>query len=439
MYKLVSQLLMYGDLKEDEILRKMGDIFARYNSGEYKESDNSKIALIRDINIQIKNILKVATDYGFDENLWHNYLTFFLITSENPFSLTCEKVGASEGSVNMLVENDFKVMRELFNFDFGPIEKDLGIDCFSMISDYRAIVKKDLMYNKNVSEKVRVLSRKLENTSDSKEFFDAVTQFYHDFGVGMFGLNKAFRIEERNDGDVRLVAINNMDNVVLDDLVGYEIQKKKLVDNTEAFVNGKGANNALLFGDSGTGKSTSIKAIENQYYPDGLRMIEIYKHQFKYLSKVIAMIKNRNYKFIIYMDDLSFEEHEIEYKFLKAVIEGGVETRPENILIYATSNRRHLIKETWNDRNDMDNSDDRHHSDTVEEKLSLANRFGCQISFSKPSSIEFYNMVIELARRQGIDMPDTELKAEANKWELSHGGISGRTAQQFVNYLKGTV
>lgn len=437
MYKLVSQLLMYGDLKEDEILREMGEIFARYNSGEYKESENSKIALIRDINVQIKNILKVATDYGFDENLWHNYLTFFLITSENPFSLTCEKVGASEGSVNRLVENDFKVMRELFNFDFSPIESDLGIDCFSMISDYRAIVKKDLMYNKNVSEKVRVLSRKLENTADSKEFFDAVTQFYHDFGVGMFGLNKAFRIEERNDTDVRLVAINNMDNVVLDDLVGYEIQKKKLIDNTEAFVNGKGANNALLFGDSGTGKSTSIKAIENQYYPDGLRMIEIYKHQFKYLSKVIAMIKNRNYKFIIYMDDLSFEEHEIEYKFLKAVIEGGVETRPDNILIYATSNRRHLIKETWNDRNDMDNTDDRHHSDTVEEKLSLANRFGCQISFSKPSFNEFYNMVIELARRQNIDMPESELKAEANKWELSHGGISGRTAQQFVNYLKG--
>ena len=129
--------------------------------------------------------------------------------------------------------------------------------------------------------------------------------------------------------------INNMDAVMLDDLIGYEIQKKKLTDNTEAFVQGKKANNVLLFGDSGTGKSTSIKAIVNQYYDDGLRMIEIYKHQFKYLSKIIAAIKNRNYRFIIYMDDLSFEEHEIEYKFLKAVIEGGVETKPDNILIYA--------------------------------------------------------------------------------------------------------
>ena len=215
----------------------------------------------------------------------------------------------------------------------------------------------------------------------------------------------------------------------------YEIQKKKLTDNTEAFVQGKKANNVLLFGDSGTGKSTSIKAIVNQYYDDGLRMIEIYKHQFKYLSKIIAAIKNRNYRFIIYMDDLSFEEHEIEYKFLKAVIEGGVETKPDNILIYATSNRRHLIKETWNDRNDQDNSNDKHHSDTVEEKLSLVNRFGVTISYSKPSQKEFFNIVTELARKSGCTLSDEELCREANKWELSHGGISGRTATQFVNYI----
>lgn len=225
---------------------------------------------------------------------------------------------------------------------------------------------------------------------------------------------------------------------MLSDLVGYEIQKKKLVENTEAFVKGKRANNVLLFGDSGTGKSTSIKAIVNQYYDDGLRMIEIYKHQFQYLSTVIADIKNRNYKFIIYMDDLSFEEFEIEYKYLKAVIEGGVETRPDNILIYATSNRRHLIKENWNDRNDQDNNNDKHHSDTVEEKLSLVNRFGVTISYEKPNQKEYFNIVINLAKRAGIIMSEEELTREANKWELSHGGISGRTAQQFVDYLQST-
>ena len=430
MYKQLSQLLMYGDLDQDGILYQLGEIFHRYDKGDY-----DRMELVRDINIQIKHLLKVATDYGFDGNLWHNYLTFFLMMSENPFSMTCEKVGASEGTVNLLVENDFRIFKSLFDYDFSKIEKDLGIDCFSRISNYHAITKKDLMYNKNVSEKVRALSKKLENTTTEQEFFDVVTGFYKDYGVGMFGLNKAFRIEENPAGGVIFRPINNMDQVMLDDLVGYEIQKKKLVDNTEAFVQGRKANNCLLFGDSGTGKSTSIKAIVNQYYDQGLRMIEIYKHQFKDLSRVIADIKNRNYRFIIYMDDLSFEEFEIEYKFLKAVIEGGVETKPENILIYATSNRRHLIKESWNDRNDMEHENDRHHSDTVEEKLSLVNRFGVTINYSKPTQKEYFDIVLNLARKQGITMSDDDLRTEANKWELSHGGISGRTAQQFVNYL----
>lgn len=430
MYREVAKLIIYGN-HEDTILMKMSDIFKKFDRDE-----ETPDKLISDIYEQIKRILEVATDYGFDKNLWHNYLTFYLITNENPFSLTCEKVGANDGSVNEFAKNDFKVFMNLFNYDFRPIEAALGINCFSLISDYKAIVKKKLMYNKNVSEKVQALSLKLETAKDENEFFNYVTDFYKAYGVGMFGLNKAFRVIGGDNG-VTFTPINNMDKVMLDDLIGYEIQKKKLVENTEAFVQGRKANNALLFGDSGTGKSTSIKAIVNEYYDQGLRMIEIYKHQFKDLSNVIASIKNRNYKFIIYMDDLSFEEFEIEYKFLKAVIEGGVETKPDNILIYATSNRRHLIKETWNDRNDMESNNGLHRSDTIEEKLSLVNRFGCQISYSKPSQKEFFDIVIGLARKNNVKMTDEELMAEANKWELSHGGISGRTAQQFINYCLG--
>ncbi len=430
MYREVAKLIIYGN-HEDTILIKMSDIFKKFDRDE-----ETPDKLISDIYEQIKRILEVATDYGFDKNLWHNYLTFYLITNENPFSLTCEKVGANDGSVNEFAKNDFKVFMNLFNYDFRPIEAALGINCFSLISDYKAIVKKELMYNKNVSEKVQALSLKLETAKDENEFFNYVTDFYKAYGVGMFGLNKAFRVIGGDNG-VTFTPINNMDKVMLDDLIGYEIQKKKLVENTEAFVQGRKANNALLFGDSGTGKSTSIKAIVNEYYDQGLRMIEIYKHQFKDLSNVIASIKNRNYKFIIYMDDLSFEEFEIEYKFLKAVIEGGVETKPDNILIYATSNRRHLIKETWNDRNDLESNNGLHRSDTIEEKLSLVNRFGCQISYSKPSQKEFFDIVIGLARKNNVKMTDEELMVEANKWELSHGGISGRTAQQFINYCLG--
>ena len=432
MYREIAKLIMYGDMDRACILYQFGEIFRRFD-----EKSSSKPELIKDIYTQLKRLLIVATDYGFNHNLWHNYLTFFMVTNENPFSLTCEKVGANDGSVNHFAKNDFRVFKNLFDFDFSAIEEELGIDCFSQLSDYRAIGKKELMYNKNVSEKIIALSAQLEQAADENAFFDCVTAFYRDFGVGMFGLNKAFRIREQAEGEIGFLPINNMDKVMLDDLVGYELQKKKLVDNTRAFVEGRKANNVLLFGDSGTGKSTSIKAIVNAFYPQGLRMIEIYKHQFKDLSNVIAQIKNRNYKFVIYMDDLSFEEFEVEYKFLKAVIEGGVETKPDNILIYATSNRRHLIKETWNDRSDIEVDNGMHRSDTMEEKLSLVNRFGVTINYAKPSQKEYFHIVLELAHRQGIVMSDEELKAEANKWELSHGGISGRTAQQFVNYLDG--
>ena len=430
MYQKIADLFMYGDLDTDSILYKIGEIIRKF-----ERSDYDKTNLKREIKKELKRLLSLSTDYGFDKNLWHNYITFFIIMNENPFSLVCEKSRIDEGTVNQIVKEDFSLIREIFFYDFSKIEKELEINSFSLITNYRAVKKKKNIYNWIVSQKVQKLSLELEETTNDEEFYNRIIEFYFDSGVGLFGLNKAFRIEELPSGGIRFLAINNLDMVVLDDLIGYEIQKQKLIDNTEAFVKGWKANNVLLFGDSGTGKSTSIKAIVNQYYDRGLRMIEIYKHQFKHLSTIISTIKNRNYKFIIYMDDLSFEENEIEYKFLKAVIEGGVETKPDNILIYATSNRRHLIKESWNDKDDHTNQEDIHHSDTVEEKLSLVDRFGVRIGYSKPLPKEYAVMVAALAKRAGIEMDEKELKREATKWEMSHGGISGRTAQQFIHYL----
>ena len=432
MYREVSKLILYRDLGEDSILLNMADIFKRFDSCHYRADE-----LITDIYREMKVLLDLATTYGFDKNLWHNYLTFVLVTNENSFSMTSEKVGANNGTVNHFAKNDFQVFMNLFHYDFRPIEETLGIDCFSTILDYKAIGKTERMYNKNVSEKVRALSDELAAAEDVDTFFNAVVKFYKDYGVGMFGLNKAFRIVE-NNGKPDFVPINNLDKVVLDDLTGYEIQKKKLVDNTEAFVQGKVANNCLLYGDAGTGKSTSIKAILNQYYGDGLRMIEIYKHQFKDLSNVIAQIKNRNYRFIIYMDDLSFEEFEIEYKYLKAVIEGGLEKKPDNVLIYATSNRRNLVRERAADKLEIADEDDLHSSDTVQEKLSLVYRFGVRIYFGKPDKKQFQEIVRTLAARYGVTMPEDELLLKANQWELSHGGLTGRAAQQFIDYIVGT-
>ena len=430
MYKETAKLILYSNLGEDSILSRLSALFREFDSCHYRTDE-----LVPKIYCQIKRLLDLATDYAFDRNLWHNYLTYVLVTNENSFSMTCEKKGASEGTVNHFAKNDFRAFMNLFHYDFRPIEDTLGIDCFSTLLNYHAIDKQEKLYNKNVSEKVRALSEKLEQAEDVDAFFDAVTTFYRDYGVGMFGLNKAFRIVPAGDRP-EFIPIKNMDKVVLDDLTGYESQKKKLLDNTEAFVAGRLANNCLLYGDAGTGKSTSIKAILNQYYDRGLRMVEMYRHQLKDLSAVISNIKNRNYRFIIYMDDLSFEDFETDYKYLKAVIEGGMETRPENVLIYATSNRRHLIRETWSDRNDRD--DELHRSDTVQEKLSLAARFGITIGYLKPNQKEYNEIVKNLAKKHPeIVMEEEELLAEAHRWELSHGGLSGRTAQQFINYLAG--
>ena len=292
------------------------------------------------------------------------------------------------------------------------------------------------MCNRDVSWQVRVLSRALDRARNEEDVFSLMTSYYRQYGFGLFAMNRAFRVQGHGR-ELEFLPITNVDRVMLEDLLGYERQKEELRRNTEAFLDGRHANNVLLYGDAGTGKSTSVKALVNEYFSRGLRMIEIYKHQFEDLSAVLAQVKNRNYRFIIFIDDLSFEENEVEYKFLKAVIEGGVETRPDNVLIYATSNRRHLIRETWNDRTDMEHHGDIHRSDTVEEKLSLSARFGVTINYNAPTPREYQSIVLALARRQGIRMEEAELLARANTWEVRHGGFSGRVAQQFVNYLEG--
>lgn len=430
---------MYGNISRDSILMNLGGIFRRMS--EDRQGDR-RDEYVREIYDEVYRILELSTRYGFDHNLWQCYIAYLLATDENPFSVICEKVGIDQenegqASANEIVNQDMQCFYRLFHYDFTWVEERLSVNCFSLLTNYRSIAKDENTYNKSVSEKVRELAARLAQAKDSSQFFLVVTEFYRTYGVGKFGLNKAFRIEERDSGEVELSPITHMSGVELSDLVGYEIQKKQLIDNTEAFVEGRCANNCLLFGDSGTGKSTCMKAVLNRYYDRGLRMIEIYKHQFRCLSQIISQIKNRNYKFIIYMDDLSFEEFEIEYKYLKAVIEGGLEVKPDNVLIYATSNRRHLIRETWGDRSDL-SDDELHRSDTMQEKLSLVARFGIHINFSRPSKKEFEDIVLALtAKEPDIVLPEDEILQRANAWSVRNGGYSGRVAEQFVIHLKG--
>lgn len=425
----IDELIVYREPENGELLREMAWIMENYGKNElYGEVRARFFACMH-------RLVELAGTYGFERNLWQDYLTFLLVNNENVFSTACEIKGITEGSLLELARHDFAIFRELFAYDFSEVERTLQAGFFEEILNYRRAGVASRVFNRRIRDRISELSLQLAGARDVEEFTQYMIRFYREFGVGKLGLHKAFRVEHDESG-VQICPITNIAHVNLDDLVGYEIPKKKLIDNTEAFVQGRRANNCLLFGDAGTGKSSSIKAILNRYYDQGLRIIEIYKHQFKDLNDVIAQIKNRNYKFIIYMDDLSFEEFEIEYKYLKAVIEGGLERKPENVLIYATSNRRNLIRERFSD-NWEEQDGDIHSNDTMQEKMSLVSRFGVTIYFGAPNKKEFQNIVRTLATRYGVTMPEEELLLEANKWELSHGGLSGRTAQQFIDYLLG--
>ncbi|MDR1800631.1 MAG: ATP-binding protein [Lachnospiraceae bacterium] len=390
-------------------------------------------------------ILEEGIKKGFSGNLWHAFLTDLLVNDENAHSLACEIGGDAGVSLQTAALYDCMIMKEFFDYDFHDMETALGTDCMKLLIEYEEIEIVDgefplkgrnfkRFYPTEILRRILALAKDLKDTITAFGFLGKIEGFYKEYGVGYFGLFKAFRIGDDN-GKTTLVPIPTTSEVRFPDLIGYDNAKNKLIENTVAYISGRKANNCLLFGDAGTGKSSAVKALLNHYYGQGLRMIEIYKHEFRKLNEVVSLINSRNYFFVLFLDDLSFEEFEVDYKYLKAVIEGGLEKKPGNVLIYATSNRRHLVKETFKDKRDP--GDELHSSDTVQEKLSLSDRFGVTVYFGRPEPLEFQEIVRQLAIRNEIALPEKELLAEANKWELSHGGLSGRTAQQFIDYLLG--
>jgi len=445
--------MIYRHLECPEIYDGMAALIEKTEAGTIGEEDRELLYGT------VSALVELAASHGFGGNIWQCYLAYEIAQNENALSRACEVRGMGEGSMNRLAGHDFGILKKLLDYPLEKIGRALdgavsgslvpgdklagngmSVDGIShgsvmdIIKNYVCANENSHVFNVRIRDRIQKLGRELAKAADAGEYLEVVAGFYRECGVGKLGLHKAFRIQGEGAG-AEIEPITKIQHVYFRDLVGYERQKKKLMENTEAFLEGRGANNCLLYGDSGTGKSSSIKALMNEYYGRGLRLIEVYKHQFKELPYVIAQIKNRNYKFILLMDDLSFEDFEIEYKYLKAIIEGGLETRPDNVLIYATSNRRHLIREKYSDKRER--QDDLHGNDTVQEKLSLVARFGVQIYYGAPDRKEYEGIVKSLAERAGLTMPEEELLTEANAWELNHGGRSGRTAAQFITYLKG--
>lgn len=416
-------------LKLYDITNTILERFVKLSQGKTEEVN---------LNNTLGDLLDFANSHAVKGNCWHYYIAYFIASDVNAFSLAYERREKVQSSLLQFAYDDCRNLMDIFNYNLSNI-KPLS-DCVNLLTNFTSTLQKS---QKPYAELIADFTKKLEDAHSTQSFLDCVTEFYRVYGVGELGLNKAFRVVAKESLPQKkvthhasqLLPITSMDSKRLSDLVGYELQKQKVVQNTEAFLMGKKANNALLYGDMGTGKSSTIKALINEYYDKGLRVIEIYKHQFMYISDIISQIASRNYKYILYLDDLSFDDFEVEYKYFKAIIDGGLEVKPDNVLIYATSNRRHIIKENYSDGNDRSADDELHKSDTKNEKLSLVARFGLSVYYPSPDQQQFLNIVHELAKRANIFMDTEQLDKQALTWAMRNGAKSGRMAEQFVNTL----
>ena len=422
----MSRFIFYRNTAEVKLIEDILDLPA-------KTAETGNKTLYMEV---FSRLFETAAFAGFEGDLWHRLLTEALVYDENAYTIACERRRAPE-SLWKAASLDMNTFFELFGMDMDEYLSDTVPEGLrSLIKGRNGSLLNGIKYNPVIQDTINRLAVELAGADTAFAMRSVLEDFYESYGLGKFGLHKAFRVNAKDMGyDVEIYPIYNIAVTGLDDLVGCEFQKASLRENTENFLMGRSANNCLLYGDAGTGKSSSIRAILNEYYKYGLRMIEVYKHQYREINSLIDTLKNRNYHFIIYMDDLSFEEFEVEYKYLKAVLEGGLESRPDNVLIYATSNRRHLVRENYTDREEGEN--DKHSAETVQEKLSLYARFGLSLYFGAPAQDEYYEIVDTLALRYGISMEEKELHLQASRWALSRSGFSGRTAAQFIDYLRG--
>ena len=327
------------------------------------------------------------------------YINSLLQNDENAFVRAAAKGKASPFMLEAC-ENELTLFEKLSKITSEEIKSK--IDCDIFLPEWKnnnICIKAD--YNKKIAE--------IKTT-----------------GYGIYAEHRMFLYK-----DNEIIPVKYPDPQSLSQMSGYENERQKVIDNTMALLQGKPCNNVLLYGDAGSGKSSTIKAIVNEYYHLGLRLIEIKKNQLYSLADVIEKLADNPLKFIIFIDDLSFSSNDNDFGALKAILEGGVAAKTENIAIYATSNRRHLVKENFGDRN----GDDIHIQDTIQEINSLSARFGLKITFSKPDKDLYLSIVENLSMQYNISIDKNELFMSAEAFALRNGGRSPRTAKQFIEYL----
>ncbi|MDD4601145.1 hypothetical protein SDC9_13745 [bioreactor metagenome] len=403
----LNKLIVYRDILKDPIIKRL-----------LEPSSNNYCQIQYQI---IYELLAQAEQLSLEGNVLKGYLLSLVLNDENIFCTTIENTNGKVGqSLLAAVAHDLAILKDIINSDLGTVLDHSILNNFRPTYDSQDIRLSDL---------TKLFT---DSAYTSEQLVEKLVQHYNRYGHGVMAQYAAFRW---SDG-YGLTGVKHYDQIKLEDIIGYDRQKEALIKNTEAFLNNQPANNVLLVGARGTGKSSSVKALVNRYFSDGLRLIEIAKHQLKNLHEIMSILRNHGKKFILYLDDLSFEDYEVEYKYLKSVLDGGVESKPPNVMIIATSNRRHIVRELWNERGE--NNSEIHRNDAINEKISLSDRFGITLTYLQPNQDEYLKIVEELAKKQGLTICPTLLRTEALKWELSHSGRSGRTAQQFISYLLGS-
>jgi len=350
-----------------------------------------------------KQLIQFAETEAVTDDIFKEYLAVSLLEDDNILAKVCEETDNIGNSLKSAALEDLNTLWNTLSKN--PLE------------NYIPSMKRKIFF-----EEYQNSLKKTVSSNSPSEMLENLIAHYYTFGSGRGAKYIAFRWQGEMTG------INQPDDITLEHLFCLDEQKEILIENTSRFLRGLPANNALLYGTSGSGKSAMIKALLNKYYHQGLRLVEIPKEKLEELPQLVNCIKNKRLKYIIFMDDLSFETGDTGYKNLKVILDGRIERQPQNILFYATSNRFHIINETWKDRE----GDEIHLQDTMNEKLSLSERFGIRVNFETTKTSDDYFKIIEgILSLENIKFTE-EIKQEASQWEILYNGRSGRTAAQFA-------